>query len=73
MIFSNPYEGFINGQYNSLNRNRNFGVGATFYWIVEPIKNLKYRGQINTGYSASNYRQTTKPYSVSSTAATSKL
>lgn len=67
MIFNNPYEGFINGQYNALNRNRNFGVGATFYWIVEPIKNLRYRGQINTGYSASNYRSTTKPFSASST------
>ncbi len=69
MIFSNPYEGFINGQYNSLNRNRDFGVGATFYWIVEPIKNLKYRGQINTGYSASNSRSASKPFSASSTSA----
>ena len=69
MIFSNPYEGFLNGQYNSLNRNRDFGVGATFYWVIEPIKNLKYRGQINTGYSASNNRSTSKPYSVSSTSA----
>lgn len=69
MIFTNPYEGFLNGQYNSLNKNRNFGVGATLYWIIEPIKNLKYRGQINTGYSASNWRSTSTPYSVSSTSA----
>lgn len=69
MIFSNPYEGFLNGQYDSLNRNRDFGVGATFYWIVEPIKNLRYRGQVNTGYSASNHRQASTPYSVSSTSA----
>ncbi|MDE5674661.1 MAG: TonB-dependent receptor [Muribaculaceae bacterium] len=69
MIFNNPYEGFINGQYSSLNRSRDFGVGATFYWIVEPIKNLKYRGQINTGYSGSNYRSTSTPYSASSTSA----
>ena len=69
MIFSNPYEGFINGQYNSLNRNRDFGVGATFYWIIEPIKNLKYRGQINTGYSASNSRSASLPFSSSSTSA----
>ena len=69
MIFSNPYEGFINGLYSSLNRNRDFGVGATFYWIIEPIKNLKYRGQLNTGYSASNYRSTSLPYSSSSTSA----
>lgn len=71
MIFNNPYTGFINGMYDALNRNRDFGVGATFYWIVEPIKNLKYRGQINTGYSASNYRSTSKPYSASSTSASS--
>ena len=31
MIFTNPYEGFLNGQYNSLNKNRDFGVGATLY------------------------------------------
>lgn len=69
MIFSNPYEGFINGQYNSLNKSRDFGVGATLYWIIEPIKNLKYRGQINTGYSASNVRRTSLPFSQSSTSA----
>lgn len=67
MIFTNPYEGFLNGQYNSLNKNRDFGVGATLYWIIEPIKNLRYRGQINTGYSASNWRSTSTPFSVSST------
>lgn len=69
LIFSNPYEGFLNGQYNSLNKNRDFGVGATLYWIIEPIKNLRYRGQINTGYSASNWRSTSTPFSVSSTSA----
>ena len=67
MIFNNPYEGFINGQYNSLNKSRDFGVGATLYWIIEPIKNLRYRGQINTGYSANNYRRTSLPFSASST------
>lgn len=68
MIYMNPLNGFLNGQYNSLNRTRNFGLGATFYWIIEPIKGLKYRGQINTGYSASNYRAESMPFSVSSTA-----
>ncbi len=71
MIYSNPLNGFLNGQYSSLNRTRNFGVGATFYWIIEPIKNLKYRGQFNTGYSSSNYRAFSQPYSVSSTSASS--
>ena len=42
-------------------------MGGTFYWIIEPIKNLKYRGQFNTGYSGSNYRQVGLPYSASKT------
>ncbi len=66
-IYSNPLNHFLNGGYNSINRNRDFGVGATIYWILEPIKNLKYRGQFNTGYSASNHRHTSMPYSSSYT------
>ncbi len=66
-MFSNPLQGFYNGEYNSLNRSRDFGVGATFYLLIEPIKGLKYRGQINTGYAGSNYRAVTLPYSESST------
>lgn len=71
MIYSNPLNGFLNGQFNSLNRTRDFGVGATFYWIIEPLKGLKYRGQINTGYSSSNSRSHSKPFSVSSTSSSS--
>lgn len=71
MIYANPLNGFLNGQYSSLNRSRDFGVGATFFWVVEPIKGLKYRGQLNTGYSASNSRSMSMPYSSSSTSASS--
>ena len=67
MIYNNPLNHFLNGGYNSINQNRDFGVGATFYWIIEPIKNLKYRGQFNTGFSASNNRSISLPYSASST------
>ena len=67
MIYNNPLNHFINGGFSSINKNRDFGVGATFYWIIEPIKNLRYRGQFNTGYSASNYRNISLPYSASST------
>ena len=69
MIYGNPLNHFLNGGFNSLNKSRDFGIGATFYWIVEPIKNLKYRGQFNTGYSASNYRTVGYPYSSSFTSA----
>ena len=56
MIYGQPLNHFMNGGFGSLNLSRDFGVGATFYWIIEPIKNLKYRGQVNTGYSGNNYR-----------------
>ena len=69
MIYGNPLNHFLNGGFNSLNKNRDFGVGATFYWIVEPIKNLKYRGQFNTGYSAGNSRNVGYPFSSSFTSA----
>ena len=69
MIYGNPLNHFLNGGFNSLNENRDFGVGATFYWIVEPIKNLKYRGQFNTGYSGGNSRNVGYPYSSSFTSA----
>ena len=69
MIYGQPLNHFLNGGFGSLNKNRDFGVGATFYWIIEPIKNLRYRGQFNTGYSASNSRQVGLPYSSSSTSA----
>ena len=67
MIYTNPLNGLYNGQYNAINQTRNFGIGATFYWIIEPIKNLRYRGQFNTGYSSSSSRNASYPYSVSST------
>jgi len=70
-IYSNPLNHFLNGGYNAINKNRDFGVGATIYWIVEPIKNLKYRGQFNTGYSASNHRHVSMPYSSSYTSTSS--
>ena len=69
MIYGNPLNHFLNGGFNSLNKNRDFGVGATFHWIVEPIKNLKYRGQFNTGYSAGNSRNVGYPFSSSFTSA----
>ena len=66
-IYSQPLNHFINGGYNSINKNRDFGVGGTFYWIIEPIKNLRYRGQFNIGYSSNNSRNISKPFSQSST------
>ena len=67
MIFANPLAHFNAGGFSSINKNRDIGVGGTFYWIIEPIKNLKYRGQFNTGYSSNTHRHISLPYNASST------
>lgn len=66
-IFVNPLEGLMNGEYNSINRSHTFGVGATFFWEVSPVRGLKYRGQVNTGYGGYNQRSESMPFSESST------
>ena len=66
-IFQNPMTGLVNGEYSAINNNRDFGVGATFYLEIEPIKNLKWRGSMNTGYSGSTSRSYSQPYSESNT------
>lgn len=71
MIYSNPLNGLLSGQYSSINRTRNFGVGASVYVTIQPIKNLTYKFLLNTGYSSTNYRYASYPYSVSSTSASS--
>ncbi len=71
MIYSNPLQGLYNGQYSSINRTRNFGVGASMYVTIQPIKNLTYKFLLNTGYSSTNYRYAAYPYSVSNTDASS--
>ncbi|WP_300729265.1 TonB-dependent receptor [uncultured Bacteroides sp.] len=66
-ILSNPLEGLAHGKYNSVNETRNFGFGATAYLIIEPIKNLRYRGQFNVSYSSSSQREYQEPFSCSAT------
>ena len=63
-MWSNPLQGLFNGQYNSTEKERNFGVGATFFWIIEPIKGLRYRGSFNTGYSSNTKRSYGRPFSM---------
>ncbi|MDO4162938.1 MAG: TonB-dependent receptor [Bacteroides sp.] len=66
-LFLNPLEGLIHGSYGSLNETRNFGISATAYLEVEPIKNLKWRSQYNVSYSSSSSRTYTEPRSPSNT------
>ncbi|MDY4967452.1 MAG: SusC/RagA family TonB-linked outer membrane protein, partial [Prevotella sp.] len=67
MIFNNPLQILYNGGLDAINRNRDFGVGATFFLEIEFIKNLKYRCQFNTGYSSYANKRAAMPYSASNT------
>lgn len=63
VLFGNPIEGYLNGQFNSMNQARNFGLGATAYLIVEPVKDLVWKSQANVYYSASYSRNYSQPQS----------
>lgn len=45
--------------------NRNYGLNATVYLEVQPIKGLKYRGQYSYKMSSYSYRSLTTPYNAS--------
>ena len=68
-MFSNPLVGLVNGEFGSVNRYRNYGIGLTLIADIEPIKNLKLHSQFNIGYSDSAQRQFFTPFSKSSTSA----
>lgn len=44
---------------------RNYGLNATVYLEVQPIKGLKYRGQYSYKMSSYSYRSLTTPYNAS--------
>ena len=45
--------------------NRNYGLNATVYLEVQPIKGLKYRGQYSYKMSSYSYRSLSTPYNAS--------
>lgn len=59
----NPLLQMINDHGNNLSRN--YGLNATAYLEVEPIKNLKYRGAFSYRMTNSSYRSLTVPYRAS--------
>lgn len=56
---------------HGLNRNRVYGLNATAYLIVEPIKNLTWRSSYSYRMTNSAYRSLTAPYQASSNDASS--
>lgn len=64
-MFGNPLAALINGNFDAVNRFRNFGMSTTFFADIEPIRDLRLHSQINVGYSTSVQRHFYTPYSES--------
>lgn len=47
------------------NLSRNYGLNATAYLEIQPIKGLKYRGQFSYKMSSNSYRSFSEPYNSS--------
>ncbi len=60
-LFNNPWENLVNGGYGSKTENRNLGVGATGFMVIQPIKGLRLRSQFNYNWSAGAYRSFSEP------------
>lgn len=59
----NPLLQMINDHGNNLSRN--YGLNATAYLEIEPIKNLKYRGSFSYRMTNDSYRSSVVPYRAS--------
>ena len=64
--FSNPWEGLMHGGFNSLAESRNINANATAYLVIQPIKGLKWRSQLNFSWGSGAYRNFGEPRSPSS-------
>ncbi len=62
----NPILSLINSQ-SANNKSRNFNLTAVGYYEIQPIKNLKYRGQFNYNQSSWSWRSYLGVYSANET------
>ena len=62
-IFNNPWENLTKGGFNSLAESRNINASATGYIVLQPIKGLKWRTQLNYNWGAGAYRSYGEPRS----------
>ena len=62
-LFSNPWENLSTGGFNSLAESRNVNTSATVYTIIQPIKGLRLRSQLNYNWNSNAYRGYGEPRS----------
>ena len=62
-LFSNPWENLTKGGFGAMAESRNFNTSATGYMIIQPIKGLRFRSQLNYNWSSGAYRGYNEPVS----------
>jgi TonB-linked SusC/RagA family outer membrane protein len=63
--FNNPYEGLSKGGFNSKAESRNINTSATAFLVIQPIKGLRLRSQLNYNWGSGAYRNFGEPRSPS--------
>ena len=62
-LFSNPWENLTKGGFGAMAESRNVNTSATGYMIIQPIKGLRFRSQLNYNWGSGAYRGYNEPVS----------
>ena len=62
-LFSNPWENLKKGGFNSMAESRNINANATAFLVIQPIKGLRFRSQLNYNWGSGAYRNYGEPRS----------
>ena len=62
-LFSNPWENLMKGGFNSMAESRNINASATAFAVIQPIKGLRLRSQLNYNLGSGAYRNYNEPRS----------
>ena len=62
-LFSNPWENLMKGGFGSMAESRNINTSATVFSVIQPIKGLRFRTQLNYNWGSGGYRSYSEPVS----------
>ena len=62
-LFSNPWENLSKGGFGANTESRNINTSATGYVVIQPIKGLRLRSQLNYSWGSGAYRSYNEPVS----------
>ena len=72
-MFVNPWESLTHGGWGSLAESRSINSSATAFAVIQPIKGLRFRSQLNYNWYSGAYRNYSEPNSMGEGSRTSVL